>query len=226
MSETITLERKICMDSEFLNKDIKKNIFEKLKEITKDECTQEYGYFLNIIKLKRIKDNYISPNCENVFIVEFEAEVLKPAVGKKFEGDVCMIYPSGIFLNIKNTQKVLIPTTTLKNYSFNQADNCFVHKKTKKKINIEDKLTVIITGSKYSKKAFSCFGNLYTEEPEDDIIDDEVDINKIVESINTKKELKSWSLKNHPDKGGDTPLFQEVYNLVEKKLANKKNKKS
>ena len=79
---------------------------------------------------------------------------------------------------------------------------------------------------KYSKKSFSCFGNLYTENPEEEIIDEDIDINKIVESINTKKELKTWSLKNHPDKGGDTKIFQEVYELVEKKLSKKKLKKS
>lgn len=225
MTETITLQRKLTLDSEFLNKDIKKNILDKLKISTNNECSQDYGYFLNIVKLKSIVDNFISPNCENVFVVEFEVETLKPEVGKKFEGEVCMIFSSGIFLNIQNKLKVLIPTTTLKNYSFNQIENCFIHKKTKKKIKVEDKLTVIISGAKYSKKAFSCFGNLYSEEPEEDAIEDELDANKILETINSKKDLKEWARKNHPDKGGDTKIFQEVYDMAEKKLASKKTKK-
>ena len=133
MSEVITLQRKITLESEFLNKDIKKNILNKLKESIVNECNQDYGYFLNIIKLKKISSSDISSNCENVFIVEFEAEILKPAVGKKFDGDVCMILLSGIFLDIQNKLKVLIPTTTLKNYSFNQIENCFIHKKQKRK---------------------------------------------------------------------------------------------
>ena len=51
MTEIITLERKICLESEFLNKDIRKNILNKLKESIKNECSCEYGYFLKIIKL-------------------------------------------------------------------------------------------------------------------------------------------------------------------------------
>ncbi len=82
---------------------LKKNILNKLKESIKNECSCEYGYFLKIIKLNKIKDSFISPNCENVFVVEFQAEVLKPVEGKKLEGEVCMIYPAGILLNIQNT---------------------------------------------------------------------------------------------------------------------------
>ena len=72
-----------------------------------------------------------------------------------------MIFPGGVFLNIKNKLKVLIPSGTLTNYDFNQINNCFINKIHKKKeINVKDELTVIISGSKYSKKNFSCFGNL------------------------------------------------------------------
>ena len=161
MTTTVILERKICIDSEYIDKNIRNNILLKIKEITNNECSKSEGYFLNIIKIICIKDNYISPNCENIFIVEFEAETLKPDIGTKFIGEVCMIFPGGVFLNIKNKLKVLIPSGTLTNYDFNQINNCFINKIHKKKeINVKDELTVIISGSKYSKKNFSCFGNL------------------------------------------------------------------
>jgi DNA-directed RNA polymerase subunit E'/Rpb7 len=161
MTSIVTLERKICMDSEYLDKNIINNIFKKIKDITNNECSKDTGYFLEIIKINKIKDNYISPNCENVFIVEFEAEILKPDIGKNFKGEVCMIFSGGVFLNIKNKLKVLIPTISLNEYDFNQTENIYVNKKdNKKKINVKDELTVSITGSKYSKKNFSCFGNL------------------------------------------------------------------
>ena len=102
MTSIVTLERKICIDSEYLNNSIKINILKKIKDITNDECSKDIGYFLNIIKLNKIKDNYISPNCENVFIVEFQAEILKPDIGKTFKGEVCMIFSGGIFINIQN----------------------------------------------------------------------------------------------------------------------------
>ena len=170
--------------------------------------------------------NSVTDSCCGQTILAIEklnsnTEVLKPVEGKKLEGEVCMIYPAGILLNIQNTLKILIPTTTLKNYIFNQNENYFIHKKTKNKIKVGDNISVVISGAKYTKKSFSCFGNLYTEEAEEDI-PVEPNVEEIVKSINNKKELKNWSLKNHPDKGGDTTIFQEVYSLVEKKLSSKK----
>ena len=163
MTSIVTLERKICMDPEYLDKNINKNILIKIKDITNNECTKDIGYFINIIKINKIKDNYISPNCENIFIVEFEAEILKPEIGKNFKGEVCMIFSGGVFLNIKNKLKVLIPSNSLKEYEFNQIDNCYINKKNNKTINVKDELYVSISGSKYSKKNFSCFGNLIEE---------------------------------------------------------------
>ena len=151
------------MDPEYLDKNINKNILIKIKDITNNECTKDIGYFINIIKINKIKDNYISPNCENIFIVEFEAEILKPEIGKNFKGEVCMIFSGGVFLNIKNKLKVLIPSNSLKEYEFNQIDNCYINKKNNKTINVKDELYVSISGSKYSKKNLSCFGNLIEE---------------------------------------------------------------
>ena len=74
-----------------------------------------------------------------------------------------MIFSGGVFLNIKNKLKVLIPSNSLKEYEFNQIDNCYINKKNNKTINVKDELYVSISGSKYSKKNFSCFGNLIEE---------------------------------------------------------------
>ena len=63
-----------------------------------------------------------------------------------------------IFINIKNKQKVLIPITNLKDYTYNQSEKTF--KKGSKIIKENDVLELIITGTKYSKQKFSCFGNL------------------------------------------------------------------
>jgi hypothetical protein len=71
-----------------------------------------------------------------------------------------MIFSGGIFLNVKNKLKVLIPLTSIPEYEFNQPENIFVHKKNKKQIKESDILKVLITGTKYSKQNFSCFGNL------------------------------------------------------------------
>lgn len=156
----ISIIKKISIDSEYLNKDINENILKKLREIFKDECTKENGYYLDILSIKKILDNYISSNCENIFEIEFEAETLKPEPGKSFKGEVCMIFSGGIFVNIKNKLKVLIPFSTLNLYDFDQQKNCFINKKSKNEIKQGTVLDVLISGTKYTKRNFSCFGTL------------------------------------------------------------------
>ena len=153
------MEKRVCIDNEYLNDDLYKHILTKIKEITDNECTKEHGYIIDVKKIIRIKDNYISNvNCDNIFIIEFEAETLKPEIGKRFLGDVCMIFPGGIFLTVKNKQKVLIPISTLQNYTYVPSDKMF--KNDKKNIKEGDNIMVEITGTKYSKQNFSCFGNM------------------------------------------------------------------
>jgi DNA-directed RNA polymerase subunit E'/Rpb7 len=160
MTSLINIERKICIESEFLNKDIKKHLLDKIK-LYKNECTKEHGFFINIKDKLQIKDVNISSNCENIFTVVFEAETLKPEVGKKFKGVSCMIFSGGIFLNIKDKLKILILETFLKiDHIFDQKTNTFVNKNTNNSINQGDELNVILTGVTYSNKNFVCFGIL------------------------------------------------------------------
>jgi DNA-directed RNA polymerase subunit E'/Rpb7 len=157
MSTNIIVQKRICLEPEFLNSKLKQNIFDKLKKSTMNECSKEFGYILNIVRLVKIIDNYVSnASSEIVFEVMFEIETLKPEIGKVFTGDVCMVFVGGIFLNIKNKIKVLIPITTMKEYKFDQALKIF--KKDKTVIKQGDILNVKITGIKYSKKNYSCFG--------------------------------------------------------------------
>lgn len=156
----VEITRRICIPHEDLHSDINDCILERIKETTLNECTKEDGFILSIKNLVGdIQDNYISnANCENVFIVKFLAETLKPENGKQFTGIVCMIFSGGIFVNIKNKQKVLIPVSALNEYKFDQSTKSF--KKNKDEIKEGDELDIIITGTKYSKQTFSCFGIL------------------------------------------------------------------
>jgi len=157
--DSVIMERRVCVDNDQLNKNIYSHILTKIKENTVNECTKENGYILDIKKLIRIKDNYISNvNCDTIFLVEFLAETLKPEIGKRFDGQVCMVFPGGIFLNIKGKQKVLIPISTLNKYTYDNVNK--ILKKDEKIIKEGDLIKVEITGTKYSKQSFSCFGNM------------------------------------------------------------------
>jgi DNA-directed RNA polymerase subunit E'/Rpb7 len=156
---TEIIEKRIALESKYLNSELYKNIFDKLKNITKDDCTQDYGYILDIINVISIKNHKIGrANGCNIFTVEFEAKTLKPEPGKKLKAKVCMIYNDGIFVIIKDKQKMLIPKNLLSDYDF--ISNTYVHKETKNTIHIEDEINVMVTACKYNKKSFGCFGSI------------------------------------------------------------------
>lgn len=161
MTTNLIIEHKICIEPEFLDKNLKVHVFNKLKKNFFNQCNREYGYILGVNKLLRIKDNYISSNCEHLFIVEIEIESLKPEIDKIFVGTICMIFSGGIFLIIKDKLKVLIPVISLEEYFFDQNSNSYINKKDKKiNMNHGDELKIIISGIRYLKQNFSCFGNL------------------------------------------------------------------
>lgn len=157
---TNIIERKICLESEYLDANIFEHLLKKIKDSTLDECSKEYGHFMGVKKIKNIKDNSFSSNCENVFLVEFEVETLKPEIDNKYTGKVCMIFSGGIFIIFEKI-KILIPQTSLNDYEFDTDNNCFTNKETNKIIKQNDEITAIITGVQYNKKKFSCVGKIF-----------------------------------------------------------------
>lgn len=159
MHTTSIIERRICVEAEFLDENILDHVLNKIKNVCKNECTKEDGYILDVIKIVNIKNNYISNvNSDIVFIVAFEAEILKPDVGKQFTDKVCMIFSGGIFINVKDKFKVLIPQSCLDKYTFNSSKKTFIHNDDKTIISEDDTITIVINVMKYSKKNFSCIG--------------------------------------------------------------------
>ena len=159
MSLNIIIQKRVCIEPENLSSNLKIHIFDTLKKSIKNTCSKKFGYIIDIVKLIKIKDNYISnANSETVFEVMFEIETLKPEINKVFTGIVCMIFDRGIFLNIKNKFKVLIPLSTMMEYKFIQSEK--ILRKGKDEIQQGDILNVKITDVKYSNKSYICFGEL------------------------------------------------------------------
>jgi DNA-directed RNA polymerase subunit E'/Rpb7 len=158
MSSTKIIRKRVCLEPELLDKNYEDSLYDKIKNLHKEECSKEHGYFLEIKRIVNIVDNNISSSSEIVFIVEFEAETLLPEKGKEFEGVICMIFNGGVFVIVKNKLKVLIPVSELINYSYNTTDNTFYFKD--KILKKGDTIDISILDMKYSKKQFSCFGKI------------------------------------------------------------------
>ena len=45
---------------------------------------------------------------------------MNPVSGAEFDGVVCLIYKDGVFVNILDKQKMLIPRDSIKDYDFDE----------------------------------------------------------------------------------------------------------
>ena len=154
------IERKITIEPEFLYSDLRQKLFDKVKTVYENECSQENGYILKVNKIVNIKDNYISNvNSSIIFILDIDVDVLKPDINSIYVDKVSMIFVGGLFINIKNKIKVLIPVSSLTDYKFDASTKSFI-RNDKIVVKENDEIKVKITGIKYSKKNFNCFGEL------------------------------------------------------------------
>ena len=151
-------KQKVSIESKFLDNKITDHLFDKLQKTMTGKCTLEYGYIMKINKLIMVGDNSItSANSLVVFDIIYEAEVLKPVVGQNLSGAVCMVFKHGIFVDIYNKMKVLIPVSSMKSYVFDNSR--FVHDNDTE-ISVGVDVTITIVMIKYEKKEFSCIGKL------------------------------------------------------------------
>lgn len=155
------INQKISIDPKFLDSEIKNHLFNKLQKTMIGKCSLEYGYILKINKIISIEDNLIAPaNSLVIFNVIYEADILKPEVGQELVGTVCMIFKHGIFVDIYEKMKILIPSSSMESYIFK--NSCFVSDNTKISVGINVKIKIVMI--KYEKKNFSCIGKLMNVE--------------------------------------------------------------
>ena len=158
MSEEV-IEKRIVLESKYLNNKYMQHLLEKLKTTVRSECTEEYGHILDVKEILKILNHKIDrTNSDNIFNVQFSATTLKPVAEKIMEGVVCMIYTDGIFIIIMNRQKMLIPSVLLKGYKFDAKIPSYSNGI--KTIMLDNTIQAKVTAVKYNKKNFSCFGCL------------------------------------------------------------------
>ena len=155
----ITITRRICIHSQYLDQNIRGHLLRELTALTRNECGKEHGHIISVKKITKIVDHKIGrANSDNVFTIEFEALTLNPKVGTEVMGRVCMVYKDGIFINIMNKQKMLIPATSLFNYEFDELTGSY--EGSESSIRVDDELEAVITASQYRNGCFSCYGAL------------------------------------------------------------------
>lgn len=154
-----TIERSICVPFNVLNKNVKNHLYEKIVSDLLGKCEKEYGYISSIDKNFKILDNTISTAGSGVFFkVELNISSLVPELGTTYEGTVCMVLPVGLFVEVEQKMKILIPVQNMQKYSLDKVQNVF--KNGNKIIKPGDAVKVLLILKKYEKQNFSCVGKL------------------------------------------------------------------
>lgn len=147
------ITRRVYLDPKFLDSNIMDHLLKRCSELSVGECTKEHGHILSVSKIIKVLNNE-----DTIFTVQFEAETLKPSVGDKLSGKVCMLYKDGIFVQVSDRQKMLIPAITIKGYTYDDSSHTYFNGN--KKITEGDIIEAIVTASQYSKQNFSCISSL------------------------------------------------------------------
>lgn len=165
---TILIKKRIQLEHIYMTKNMIEHLTNKVMNMI-NVCSQEHGHILNVKKIISYENTE-----DTIFSVTFEAEVLKPEIGKKLKGTVCMVSSQCILIDIKNVQKVLVNSTNLqeKGYKYNEQDNIYeiIGKKDSeknKKISVTTEIDIIVTAVKYSNKNFVCIGDILMEKTQE-----------------------------------------------------------
>lgn len=163
--ETITIDTQLCIEPRYLTSQIRKHIYNKLKTQLVDKCTQEYGYITDVDENITILSNKIATSGCNVLAnVRCTITRLKPRVGDEFNGIVCMIYGengNGIFVEIQNKMKVLVPFEQMAGYKYNKSKQIFQNDRGDK-IGEKSEVVIVIQKIQYKSNNFNCIGRLKT----------------------------------------------------------------
>jgi len=149
------IKQKVSIEAKYLDSDVKNHILDKLKKMMEGKCTLDNGYIINVRRIIDLGDNTIG--CANslvIFNVTYEVDIIRPEIGQKLSGAVCMVFNHGIFVDVSGKMKVLIPATSMLSHVYNQTTNSFGS--ISKGVDVSIEIVMI----KYEKKQFSCIGKL------------------------------------------------------------------
>jgi len=156
--ETLTLVQKILIAPKYLDANIETHIYRQLEKILKGKSTQEHGYIVDIDREIKILDNSINSDASVLYQVEFKVNTLKPRKGHILEGVVIMVFENGIFVEVLNEVKVLVPLEKIGKYKYVSEKKIFKYKK--KTISVGDIIRVKLDLIQYEGKTFSCIAFL------------------------------------------------------------------
>ena len=164
MTDKILINGYIVLHPHELEQNIDNKIIEKInkKYII---CNREYGCIMKLDKVHHKYKTSIDRNTGNIKIdVKFTVTRILPQYGKELVCNVHMIFNHGIFAQIGDHIKILVPVDSIKNGKFIQTDGVFeIHDSNDAQpitIARGDVIKIKINEIKYSKNRYNCIGEL------------------------------------------------------------------
>jgi DNA-directed RNA polymerase subunit E'/Rpb7 len=157
----ITVERKIYLEPKLLDTKVSTHIRDKIQKQLMNNCDKEYGYIIKVYENITILGNIVSSVDSGVYFhVRFSLKTLKPKIGNTYEGNVFLVCPDLIFVEVANKMKIMIRDDKMNGYKYSKTKN--IYKKDTKTITEGDKVQIVIDMIKYEKQNFNCIGSLKT----------------------------------------------------------------
>lgn len=154
---------------QFTPNEIEEDIYPKiLDKINKKyiKCNMEHGYVLKIQKIDKKFSVKINNNTSNIiFYIKFIAQRILPEVDKILTCKVQAIFNHGIFAQIEDKIKIIIPIASLSKFSYIKDGNetfpdTPIFYSEKRTIHKDMYIKIQIIDVKYAKNRYNCIGKL------------------------------------------------------------------
>lgn len=161
----IELKRSIRVYPHQLTSDLKNTILTESRKQLNNNCSEDIGYIINILEVSSLLDNYIENSSSDIVVVVLLlADVFRPKIDDVEDGKVIAIYADGTLMEIRDVQKILIPTSTYSSeYEFSN-DMLKPLKPDTSPIKKGDVVKIKIKAMRYNDHAFSCIGEFNLKE--------------------------------------------------------------
>ena len=163
MHDELVIEGCVVLQPAEFNNNWKNTIVDKVKSKYLG-CTEKYGYIIDILQISNQIDTKLDSNTTMITCnIIIKVLRIKPEKHKIITCKVQMIFNNGIFAQIDDKIKILVPNDVLEidNYMFQKTTNKYYNNDTKQTISKNDLINVMITDLQYSKNKYNCIGNMH-----------------------------------------------------------------
>lgn len=160
--QEVTVRRRVPLGSEHLHCGFKTALIEKIRKLSKGECTAAHGYIMEVLELKDVHSSSIADGTlENIFVVTYTANSIKPAEGMVVQGVVSDLDSEDLFVQVEDRFKVMVSGDRLEDAGYTFDNDTYT--RGNEVIAIGSLLEVRITEAGYSsrKKRFGSIGTIH-----------------------------------------------------------------